>query len=132
MNARAFQQWMGRIGLAAALLLLAVPTTGRFVHAGMAGAQASVMAKGAGHHAHHASDAHEGARSGGRQAPRPAPGDSDCDYCPLLASLIGPYAALHVAADPPPVPAALVAGDAPRLAWLHPTGLGSRGPPLHG
>lgn len=129
MNARAFQQWMGRIGLAAALLLLAVPTAARFIHAGMAAGHQSTV-HGDAHAAHHV-HAPAGIPQD-RQAPRPAPGDSECDYCPLLAALIGPPATFHAPAAPPPVPAALVAGDAPRLAWLHPTGLGSRGPPLHG
>ncbi len=123
---------MGRIGLAAALLLLAVPTAGRFIHAGMAMGHAPAAAHGDGHHVHHAPVDAGITRAGDRQAPRPAPGDSECDYCPLLASLIGPPPAFHALVVPPPVPAALAFAQAPRLPWLHPSGLGSRGPPTHG
>ncbi|WP_132999328.1 DUF2946 family protein [Luteimonas arsenica] len=126
MSARALQAWMGRIGLAAALLLLAVPTVGRFVHASPGAAHVHGQA---GHgHAHH-SDA---ADPGKRHPSRPAPGDSDCDYCPLLAAMAAlPGVPFLLAALPSAPPSCLSVG-APRLPWLYPTGLGSRGPPLRG
>lgn len=120
---------MGRIGLAAALLLLAVPTVGRFVHASPAAGQVHGQAgHGHGHHAHHG----DAAGHGKRQPSRPAPGDSDCDYCPLLAAMAASPEVLFLAAVLPPAAPSRPTVEAPRLPWLHPTGLGSRGPPLRG
>lgn len=138
MNARAFQYWMGRIGLAAALLLLSVPTAGRFIHVSQAGGDAQALHGDAGHHGHRGHHAIHGhadggdARDGDGAPQRPAPGDSDCDYCPLLASLAATQQVLFTVPVLLPVPAALVAAEAPRLPWVHPSGLGSRGPPHHG
>lgn len=130
MNARAFQEWIGRLALLAALMLVAVPTTGRLFHVagGMAHTRVAHLAPEAGHHVH-AAPAAEGPA---RQAPYAAPGDADCDYCPLLSSLV---AAARFATTPAALlpPAATPASPAaPRLPWLHPSGLGSRGPPLFG
>lgn len=132
MKRLAVQRWMARFGLAAALLLLLVPTTGRLVQAAANG--------GAGHAAEHpAHDAHRHAagpqhRARGDQgdAPAlPAADNQDCHYCTLLASI----AALPHAGLPATAPVTAEAAR-PRstllLRWLHPNGLGSRGPPLHG
>lgn len=128
MNARAFQEWIGRLALLAALMLVAVPTAGRVLHVSGGTAQARIAHLAAGHHAHAAPVAD------GRPAlaPLAAPGDADCDYCPLLSSLITAtrFATTPAALLPPAAtPASPVA---PRLPWLHPSGLGSRGPPLFG
>ncbi|MEN1939696.1 DUF2946 family protein [Luteimonas sp. MJ174] len=126
MNAKAFQYWMGRIGLAAALLLLLVPTTTRLVDAAGGAGSAQGLAAHGGHAPH---GLHDGT---GRGDTRPAIGDPDCDYCPLLAALAAPapmvvkIVALPAAAVPALAPAT------PRVAWLHPNGLGSRGPPRAG
>ena len=135
MKRSAFQQWMTRIGLAAALLLIVVPTAGRVVHAA-----ASTHAAHAGtHHGHtahrHGIDARDGhaadARHGDRQGrdARPAIGDPDCDYCPLLSSM-AEVAAIRIAlAQVPRADRPFAAPTAPLLRWRHPWGLGSRGPP---
>lgn len=128
MNTHAFQRRVGGLALLALLLLVLVPTAGRLVDATADGAHAwhggHAGATPADPHAAHA------ARSGGRETPRPAPGDADCDYCPLLASLLGPATILLLAAAGPRAPAITPLRHAPRRAWLHPCGLGSRGPPL--
>ena len=128
------------------LLLVLVPTTGRVVHASAAAAAAAdegmhrqgMHGHGHGHAAHaanalHAHHAHHGAADGpGGSDGRPAIGDPDCDYCPLLASMLtAPDVALE-AAQLARASAPAIAPEAPRLRWLHPYGLGSRGPPLHG
>lgn len=120
------------------LLLVLVPTTGRVVHASAAGAVAGAegMRGHAPGHAAHAADprhAHRGGADGsGGSDRRAAIGDPDCDYCPLLASML---TAPGVFLPAPPLRGAsapAIAPKAPRLRWLHPFGLGSRGPPLHG
>lgn len=139
MNARAFQLWMGRLGLLAALLLVAVPTAGRLVHAA-GGAHALHAGAHGDHGAHGAHRIHrmEAGAAAERVAPardsalRPAPGDVDCDYCPLLAALVPLQAVPFVLAALPPVHPAEALRPAPRLPWLHPNGLGSRGPPALG
>src|SRR5690554_1761377 len=141
MKRRAFNAWFGRIGLSAALLLLLLPTTGRIlqVQASDAGggiaqhdARGNTGAPQAGHHAHHGNHAAPGIEDRGATPPDPrAAAAADCDYCPLLASLVAIAAPLA----PLSVPAARVSPSVPatpRRAWLHLNGLGSRGPPLHG
>lgn len=135
MNARAFQGWAGRLALLALLLLATVPTATRLVHAahGVGHGHAAVSASTHGHLGHegHAARAVD-PRPDGREPLRSAPGDADCDYCPLLASMLVSPVVLFFAGAMPPAPPARRAIGAPRLPWLHPTGLGSRGPPLHG
>lgn len=123
---------MTRLGLAAALLLLLVPTAGRLAQAGTSGGHAA-------HHAHatHAELRHaEGAQHRSLDDQRKASGtptadDADCHYCALLASLVAiPHAALPAA--PAGAGAAARSRSEVRLPWLHPNGLGSRGPPLRG
>lgn len=129
MNTRAFQEWIGQLALLAALMLVAVPTAGRLMHVASAAgddpvAHAEVRA---GHHAH--AVATDPVAPG---APIVAPGDADCDYCPLLSSLL---AATRLATPPAtvlPPPAGSASPAAPRLPWVHPSGLGSRGPPRLG
>lgn len=131
MKRNAFQRWMGRVGLAAMLLLVLVPTTARVVHATAAG---NVPAQAQGHaHAGHAGAAahvHHGGRERGDT--RAAIGDPDCDYCPLLASLVAATGFAFDVAHVPVGTAATAVPPAPRLPWRHPAGLGSRGPPQHG
>ncbi len=132
MNARAFQAWTGRLALLALLLLVAVPTASRFVHAAHGTAHVHALASTTAHgHAHGALPV-EGLRPDGRAPLRPAPGDADCDYCPLLSALLAPIALPFPAHIPPRLYAAIPWPASPRLPWLHPSGLGSRGPPLHG
>jgi hypothetical protein len=126
MKRSAFNRWMSRIGLAAALLLVMVPTVGRVAHA----AGDALHHQDA--HAQHdrASQARQG--RGGDGERRPAIGDPECDYCPLLGSMA---VAAGVAFDVVHVPRAAapaIATQAPRLRWWHPSGLGSRGPPRRG
>lgn len=126
--------------MAAVILLLVLPTAGRMLQA--PGADASVTAPGhAGRdhlapqaaHAHHGRHATQAAGHGEQPVLPPVPVDGpDCDYCPLLASLVAvaqPGFALPGGAA---ASAVFPARAAPRLPWLHPNGLGSRGPPLHG
>lgn len=131
MNARAFQEWIGRLALLAALMLAAVPTAGRLVHvaSGAAHAAGAHPALQAGHHAHVAA-ATDAVAPG---APLAAPGDADCDYCALLSSLLAATRFATIPAALPPQSATRPASPAaPRLPWLHPSGLGSRGPPRLG
>lgn len=122
-------RWMLRLGLAATMLLVLVPSLGRLAGHGPASTPAPGAPTG---HAMHAGHGEAHAPAG---TTIPAPTDdharhADCDYCPLLASLLA--TALR------PVPllryrdsnAPGVADIAPRVRWRHPTGLGSRGPPL--
>lgn len=122
---------MGQAGLLAALLLLAVPTMGRLLHAGPAHGPVAA-ADGARHHAHGPAHAPARAAEGAGGDTRPAPGDAECDYCPLLTALAAMAAPAWrpVAAPGASMPRPALA--APRRAWLHPNGLGSRGPPHAG
>ena len=130
MNARGFQGWAGRLALLALLLLATVPTATRLVHAahGVGHGHAAVSASTHGQLGHegHAARAVD-PRPDGRARLRSAPGDADCDYCPLLASMLASPVVLFFAGALPPAPPARRAIEAPRLP-----GLGSRGPPLHG
>ncbi|MBB6598816.1 DUF2946 family protein [Luteimonas sp. MC1825] len=128
MKRRAVQRWMARFGLAAMLLLLLVPTAGRLLQVALPDDSA--------HAAHHAAhDAHHraaGARHHDRDASDlPVVAGQDCHYCALLASaaaIAGP--GLSPVANA--APASFQGRTGFRLPWLHPNGLGSRGPPLHG
>ncbi len=54
----------------------------------------------------------------------------DCHYCPLLASLVA-LAFVALGLWPSPAPRGNAIGCAgPRIAQRHPSGLGSRGPPM--
>ncbi|WP_132986894.1 DUF2946 family protein [Luteimonas terricola] len=132
MKRSAFHEWMGRIGLAAALLLVLVPTAGRVIHASMAGgaghaANAALHgAAQAGRADHDAGHARHGGQGGDV---RPAIGDPDCDYCPLLASMATSAGVAFAVAHVPPAIAPVAGRREFRQRWRHPNGLGSRGPP---
>ncbi len=134
------------LALLAALLLALVPTLGRLTQAsatphaaspaqealaalctmeGMKQVALPVLAA-ASAHAHMPHD-----------APAPMPhhpqGDAgqDCDYCPLLASLVA-LAAIALGLWPRPDSSiSITARPAIRVAHRHPSGLGSRGPPAY-
>ena len=122
-------RWLLRLALAATMLMVVLPSMGRLAGNGPATHAAHAMhAAAQGAHVAHAKGPH-GAPAA-PVAPQPAGSTQyDCGYCPLLASLV-PSAAvapsfgtlLHDAL-------AARAVDAPRMAWRHPWGLGSRGPP---
>ena len=72
--------------------------------------------------------AHAPARDPG--APAGHAGQGDCDYCPLLQSLQVPQPVLAIVPptlDPTGPP---IAARTSVLAFRHPSGLGSRGPPV--
>ncbi|MGY1529353.1 DUF2946 family protein [Luteimonas sp. A649] len=126
--------------MTAVMLLLVLPTAGRMLQA--PGAAASVIVSGhAGSdhvapgaaHAHHGHHATQVAGDGERPVLPPGPVDGpDCDYCPLLASLVAVAQPGFVLPRGSTAWAVFPAYAAPRLPWFHPSGLGSRGPPLHG
>lgn len=140
MRAAAFQRLMHRLALGATLALVLVPALGRMAQAGHAAMPAPSHEHAASHQmaahdmASHdmASHAHHGASHAATPTPTPqAPhhGGGDCDYCPLLLSMVASKApalvAPAVALSPAPMPVAVVAA----LPYRHPTGLRSRGPP---
>ena len=150
MRKRHFQQLMHGVALVAAFALVLVPTLGRLAQGGAGGhAEALTTAAQAmaahdmahmGHAmAHGSMDAGMShARMGHAQPdapPTPQPSKhqghaGDCDYCPLLQMLVTPAAAMAtVALALPPVSAPSTHADA-RFDTPHPTGLGSRGPPI--
>lgn len=55
--------------------------------------------------------------------------DGDCNYCPLLHSLLGALAIAPFAMPEGALPPPQVREVAATLPWHYPTGLGSRGPP---
>jgi len=129
MKRSTFQHWVGRIGIAAALLLVLVPTAGRVIHASAAVAGTHAAHQGYAHARHAGHGAGHGRQDGDS---RPAIGDPDCDYCPLLTSMVAVPGIAFDVVQVPPATATAVGPRMPRLRWLHPCGLGSRGPPLRG
>lgn len=121
MRATAFHRLMHRLALAATFALLLMPVAGRFVQVHQA-AQA--------HHGHHMSAMAAAMHHGAPEAPSaPHHGGGDCDYCPLLQSMVAAKApALLPVAQVAPIAPALVDAAAPPQ-FRHPNGLGSRGPP---
>lgn len=132
------------LALLAAMLLALLPTLGRLAQASTAPQPTSITQQAltalctmegmkqvalpvlaaAATHAHLQHD-----------APPPMPhhpqGDAgqDCDYCPLLASLVA-LAAIALGLWPRPDSSiSITARPAIRVAHRHPSGLGSRGPP---
>ena len=132
------------LALLAALLLALLPTLGRLAQASTASHTTSIAQQAltalctmeglkqvalpvlaaTSMHAHMQHD-----------APAPMPhhpqGDAgqDCDYCPLLASLVA-LAAIALGLWPHPASSLSLTARAPiRVAHRHPPGLGSRGPP---
>ena len=67
----------------------------------------------------------------GPAPPRPA-GDMqmDCDYCPLLSALTALLLWVVLAFPQLAARRIPVFRPVPRLGWGHPSGLGSRGPPI--
>lgn len=129
MRNRLFQFRMTLLALAAILLLALLPTLGRLAQAGQgaaAGAWTQLCTM-------------SGMKLvklppfsiGQPAAPAPDRGGSDCDYCPLLSMLTLAVAALVLAllgfAPVTPAPRRI----RPPQIRLHPSGLGSRGPPAH-
>ena len=53
----------------------------------------------------------------------------DCDYCPLLHSLLGALALVLLGTDEDALPAPAFQPATARVPWHYPAGLGSRGPP---
>ena len=134
MRATRLHRLMHGLAFAATLALVVVPPLGRVFQAVSGGAghhavasPAAMPAAMASHHAHHAMAAAPAAS----KAPEPHqhPRDGDCDYCPLLTSMLGSaapslLATVHLAPVAPPfVQRAAIVG------FRHPAGLGSRGPP---
>ena len=124
MNSR-FHHWMTRSALAATLALVLVPTLGRLIGPSPAPV----------HHAALQSAAPEAGPGNHLTDPvgnkHPGMGEA-CDYCALLlgaASL--PVPALQTETSPRSIAIAVPQTGATRLD-RHPTGLGSRGPPLAG
>lgn len=56
-------------------------------------------------------------------------GEGDCDYCPLLHSLLAMPGVALLAIDEAALPTPQFRMVAAALPWHHPSGLGSRGPP---
>ncbi len=145
-----FHRWMIRAALAATLALVLVPTVGRLIgqgpvpgdHAALSSAgpgtvdevMSATMGRTVTHAGSHSSESHAdethhaaAASGGGHHG-----SDEDCAYCPLLLGTTSlPVPRLQI-----PLPLRSVAVEIPeiRAALLdrHPTGLGSRGPPLAG
>jgi hypothetical protein len=143
-----FQRLMHRLAMAATLALVLVPALGRMAQANHAAMAMPPHAMAMSHDmpahdmAAHDMSAHDmsahAQHHAAASAPAPEPpssmphhGGGDCDYCPLLASmvaakapaLIAPARAMQAA----PMPIVATATPPQR----HPTGLLSRGPPTH-
>jgi hypothetical protein len=56
-------------------------------------------------------------------------GEGDCDYCPLLHSLLASTGITLLAIDEAALPAPQLRMRSAALPWHYPSGLGSRGPP---
>jgi hypothetical protein len=137
MRAPPFQRLMHRLALAATFALLLVPSIGRMAQAGQGEALrdtwgAMCTAAGLVYETTPTAQAHhQGHHDHGTPAMPGAPhhGSGDCDYCPLLQSMVVAKApALVGIATLAPVAPAIVDSAAPPQ-FRHPTGLGSRGPP---
>lgn len=74
---------------------------------------------------------HAGLASPAQPTPDPAPHPGmDCDYCPILTATLAAVAIVLLL--PPPIRRAIppiARRSLPGLGFLHPCGLGSRGPP---
>ena len=142
MRAPPFQRLMHRLALAATFALLLVPSIGRMAQAGQGEAlrdALGAMCTAAGlvyettpaAQAHHSTASHQSRHDHGAPAMPGAPhhGNGDCDYCPLLQSMVVAKAPalVGIAALAPVAPAIVDAAAPPQ--FRHPNGLGSRGPP---
>ncbi|WP_161786899.1 DUF2946 family protein [Noviluteimonas dokdonensis] len=120
MRATVFHRLMHRLALAATFALLVMPVAGRLAQAARAGEA---------HHGHQMAMAGAMHHAAPETPPPPHHGNGDCDYCPLLQSLVSPdVPSLAAVADTVPVAPAVVEAAAPPN-FRHPNGLGSRGPP---
>jgi hypothetical protein len=130
MRNRRFHSRMTLLALAAILLLALLPTFGRLAQAGqgIAGAAWTQMCTVAGMKLVKLPFA---ADTPDTPAPMPAGDDmgADCAYCPLLGTLTAVVVALVLALLAFAPVALPVRRGAPARARLHPSGLGSRGPP---
>ena len=102
MRAKAFQRLMHRLALVATLALVLVPALGRMAQAcedtaatdafgAMCTAAGLVVEAPAPSHAHppsHHASHHDAPPL--PQMPMPHHGDGDCDYCPLLLTMVAP------------------------------------------
>jgi hypothetical protein len=125
-------RFLAHLALVAMLLLAALPTVGRLAessHSVRAALTAICTVQGM-------KFVDLGARSDlaspAKPAPDPAPHPGmDCDYCPILAATLAAVAIVLLL--PPPIRRAVpptLRRSLPGLGFLHPCGLGSRGPPL--
>ena len=145
LRAARFHATMARLALVAALLLAVLPTLGRLAPRLAEAAQvaqadlvALCTAQGleyvdpatlhTGTHAHPAGDAGHGSHGGAPEQPHDhnAP---DCAYCPLLLSLLVASAWLLWLRAGAARGALPTWPARPTRAFVHPCGLGSRGPP---
>jgi hypothetical protein len=133
MRATAFQRWLHRLALAATFALVLVPTFGRLAQAGQGdalrdawGAMCTVAGLTL-----DGDDAHGRTHDPAPRVPHaPHQGNGDCDYCPLLQALVAPKPPVLQAIAVVPAPAPAFAADLATPCFRHPTGLGSRGPPI--
>ena len=148
MNRRLLHRWMSHLALAAIVALTLVPSVGRLAgqpampmhvmpagastggdishgaHTDRAGAEASAIARSHEHEHAHTDEGPPAAGNGHHGS------DDDCAYCPLLSGTTAlPVPGLPAAL---PVHRTAVRVPATRTPALdrHPTGLGSRGPPI--
>ncbi|HEY0503715.1 MAG TPA: DUF2946 family protein [Lysobacter sp.] len=134
MLAPAFQRKMNLLALVAMLLLLALPTAGRVLAGSSAdsdGAWAQICTMAGLKLVKIAPGGANPLDSGPQpKAPGGAMADGDCAYCPVLGGMaLALLVVLFAVPSSPrgaPPPWRLFA---PR-AFLHPSGLGSRGPPI--
>lgn len=122
------------LSLLAAVLLAAVPTLGRIAQAQQVPDAATLAANfcGDAHAPLHRMLALWQKEQALRQPMQSPHGEHtpDCDYCPLLASLVAlAFIALGVWSPGTRTFRLLRVGSA-HLAFRHPSGLGSRGPPV--
>ncbi|MFT3897933.1 MAG: DUF2946 family protein [Thermomonas sp.] len=129
---RLFRHSMARLALVAMLLLATLPTIGRLAgsNPGMQRAMTAICTVqgmkfidlGT------RSDLASPANATPDRMPHP---DMDCDYCPILAATLAAFAIVYL------LPALFRHADPPQgrnatsgRCFLHPCGLGSRGPPF--
>ncbi|AWV06520.1 DUF2946 family protein [Marilutibacter maris] len=133
LQSSSFQAGMLRLALLAAVLLVLLPTLGRLAESrsqsdGLAGPGVYLGAICTVAGLRYLPLPSGGADTDTGTTPSDLPG-ADCDYCPLLASLL--LLALWLLAFPPPrrTSSGSPCGDDPHAQWRYPCGLGSRGPP---